>query len=126
MNDGERLDDWWNELIPSGIKDAVQQATEEQRGEVSAALQSAQLTQEKLQDALSTIKALTRERDEMESIAERTHGDLLKAQSELDKAIKRAQVAEYQRDRALSYADHCYNAGHIGAARIPWEVYLRV
>ena len=94
MNDGERLDDWWNGLIPSSVTDAENKAMEAQQGEATAALQSAQLTTEKLQDALSTIKVLTRERDEMEAIAERTHGDLLRVQVELDAAIKRAEAAE--------------------------------
>ena len=40
-------------------------------------------------------------------------------------AEKRAQIAEYQRDRALSYANHSYNQGYIGAERLTWEQYLR-
>lgn len=130
MNDGERLDDWWNGLIPSSVTDAENKAMEAQQGEATAALQSAQLTTEKLQDALSTIKVLTRERDEMEAIAERTHGDLLRVQVELDAAIKRAEAAEKERNalewEADGFCGHCGEDAvrvSIDTSGYPHEVY---
>lgn len=44
MNDAERLDDWWNELVPSGIQDAVQQRAQTQQ-EANTQLWLAELAQ---------------------------------------------------------------------------------
>ncbi len=70
-------------------------------------------------DAWQKLQEMTKRAEELEAENIKLHG-----QVEFEHA-KRV-VAEYQRERALSYADHCYNAGHIGAGRIPWELYLRV
>ena len=57
---------------------------------------------------------------------ERKHSEELDAMRQrAEAAEKRAQIAEYQRDRALSYANHSYNQGYIGAERLTWEQYLR-
>ena len=57
---------------------------------------------------------------------ERKHREELDAMRQrAEAAEKRAQIAEYQRDRALSYANHSYNQGYIGAERLTWEQYLR-
>jgi hypothetical protein len=44
---------------------------------------------------------------------------------ERNTAYRERAAAEYQLRRALSYADHSYNQGHIGEARLTWEQYLR-
>lgn len=72
----------------------LQGALDAYQGEVSSAMQTTKLTQEKLQDALSVIKVLTRERDEALEIAERTHTDMHAVRKELEQQRQRAEAAE--------------------------------
>lgn len=58
--------------------------------------------------------------------AEELEAENIKLHGQVEFEHAKRVVAEYQRERALSYADHCYNAGYIGGARIPWETYLRI
>jgi len=66
------------------------------------------------------------ERQQVREYIKQLEAERAELRAKLTTTTKRAEIAEYQRNRALSYADHCYNAGYIGAGRIPWELYLRV
>lgn len=82
----------------------LQGALDAYQGEVSSAMQTTKLTQEKLQDALSVIKVLTRERDEALEIAERTHTDMHAVRKELEQQRQRAEAAEAKLAAVPDYA----------------------
>lgn len=125
--------EWRDKLLDLRLQDLRRIETEliAYRGEVSSAMQTTKLTQEKLQDALSVITVLTRERDEALEIAERTHTDMHAVRTELEQQRQRADSAKKERDALMWESDDgiCGHCGE-GAVRVsidtegyPYEVF---